>query len=375
VSDLSILGIHDDDHDDDHHSGGRRRFRRGGRGHGPGRRGGILALVLILALLAGIGFGGKILYDKVTAAADYSGLGTGSVDIQVRDGDSAGDIGATLVERGVVKSARAFVDAANADARSRSIQPGVYRLHKQMSATAALALLLEPGSSVGTRVTIPEGYTTREVFALLQKETRFRAAQFAAAARNPQALGVPAGIRSVEGFLFPATYDFAPGATPAQMLRRMVATFATRVDLSSLGVAGNSLGLSWYQVLTLASLLEEEAITEDFGKVARVVCNRLHSGMRLGLDATINYALGRPHIRLSEQETFLQTPYNTYRHAGLPPTPIANPGLAAVRAAMSPTPGSWLYFVKIDKAGHSYFTADYRDFLRAKQQAQASGVY
>lgn len=373
MSDLSILGIHDDDDHDGNphptggrHSGSRRRSSR---------RGSILALALILVVLAGIGLGGSVLYDKVAAAGDYSGPGTGSVDIQVKDGDTARDIGATLVRQGVVKSERAFANAAAADARSRSIQPGFYRLREQMSAAAAMAMLLDPTASLDTRVTIPEGYTSRQIFALLQKKTRFNATQFVAAARNPQALGVPAGIRSVEGFLFPATYDFVPSTTPEQMLQQMVATFTARVDLDSLATAGRPYGLNWYQVLNVASLLEEEAITTDFGRVARVVYNRLHTGMRLGLDSTINYALGRPHIRLSTQQTQLPTPYNTYLHSGLPPTPIANPGLAAIQAAMSPTPGNWLYFVKIDKAGNSYFTADYNDFLRHKQQAQSSGVY
>jgi UPF0755 protein len=175
--------------------------------------------------------------------------------------------------------------------------------------------------------------------------------------------------------LFPATYDFDPGTPPADMLKEMVSTFNARVDLGMLNQAGRRVGLNWYQVLTVASLLEEEAITSDFGKVARVIVNRLAEGQRLGMDSTINYALGRSRSRVSEQETWIASPYNTYRHDGLPPTPIANPGLKAIESAMSPVPGPWLYFVKISKDGRSYFTASYSDFLAHKQQAQANGVY
>jgi UPF0755 protein len=224
-------------------------------------------------------------------------------------------------------------------------------------------------------VTIPEGFSAKEVYALLAKKTRVPVAQFVAAARNPQALGAPAGVRNIEGLLFPATYDFDPGTPAADMLKEMVSAFNDRVDLPTLGASGQARRLNWYQVLTIASMLEEEAITDDFGKVATVIDNRLSEGQRLGMDSTINYALGRSRIRVSEHETFIESPYNTYRHSGLTPTPIANPGLKAIQAAMNPTPGPWLYFVKINKDGHSYFTASYSDFLVHKQQAQANGIY
>jgi len=380
VSDLSILGVYDDDYDrsgdgrQGRRAGGRGSGRRGSR-RGRGRRGGVVVLLIVVVVLAGLGLGGKMLYANVTGGADYSGDGTGSVDVQVKRGDSARDIGVTLAHQGVVQSEGAFAHAAAAEPRSRTIQPGYYRLRQRMSASAALGLLLDPRSRLNTKVTIPEGYTSRQVYTLLGQRLKINPRVFLDAAQNPQALGVPAGIRSVEGFLFPATYDLDPGATPVEALRQMVATWTARVNVDVLTEAGRPLGLNWYQVLTVASLVEEEAITADFAKVARVVDNRLRTGMRLGFDSTINYVLNRPRIRLSEQDTFLETPYNTYRHAGLPPTPIANPGLAAVLAAMSPARGSWLYFVKIDKAGHSYFTGSYDDFLRHKAQAQANGIY
>jgi UPF0755 protein len=373
VSDLSILGVRDDDGDPGSHWGHGRRRR--GRRFRSGRVSGLVALVVVLALVAAVGLGGKMLFDRAFAIPDYQGEGTGKVDVQVKPGDSARDIAVTLVKLGVVKSERAFNKAAAADPEARSIRPGFYRLHRQMSGTSALALLLDPVARLNTKVTIPEGLSARQVYATLSKRTRIPMSQFVAAARNPRALGAPAGMRTIEGMLFPATYDFDPGTPAADMLKEMVSTFTARVDLGMLNQAGRRVGLSWYQVLTVASLLEEEAITPDFGKVARVIDNRLAKGQRLGMDSTINYALGRSRIRVSEQETWIASPYNTYRHAGLPPTPVSNPGLKAIESAMSPVPGPWLYFVKISRDGHSYFTASYSDFLAHKQQAQANGVY
>jgi uncharacterized YceG family protein len=374
VSDLSILGVMDDD-GDRWSSGGRDGRRQHNRRRGSGQGSGVLAVLIVLVLVGALGFGGKVLYDRAISTPDYQGDGTGTVDVQVRPGDTSRDIAVTLTRLGVVKSERAFNKAAAADESSRSIRPGFYRLHRQMSGAAALALLLDPSSRLNTKVTIPEGLSAREVYALLAKKTRVPVTQFVAAARNPQALGAPAGVRKIEGLLFPATYDFDPGTPAVDMLKEMVTTFNARVDLPTLTASGQARGLNWYQVLTIASLLEEEAITDDFGKVATVIDNRLAHGQRLGLDSTINYALGRSRIRVSEQDTFLDSPYNTYRHSGLTPTPIANPGLNAIEAAMKPTPGPWLYFVKINKDGHSYFTASYSDFLAHKQQAQANGIY
>src|SRR5262249_42582854 len=156
---------------------------------------------------------------------------------------------------GVVKSERAFNKAAAADPEARSIRPGYYRLHRQMSGASALALLLDPAARLNTKVTIPEGLSAREIYATLSKRTRIPVSQFVAAARNPRALGGPAGVRSIEGMLFPATYDFDPGMPAADMLKEMVSTFNARVGVETLSQAGRRIGLNWYQVLTVASLL------------------------------------------------------------------------------------------------------------------------
>jgi UPF0755 protein len=372
VSDLSIFGVEYDERPtraDRRRQQHRRRRRR--NPFGP-----ILGVLLIVALVAGIGYGGRKLLSRFGDVPDFPGEGTGTVLVQVRTGDTATDIAATLTERGVVKSERAFRDAAKEDPRSPSIQPGHYKLRREMSAQSALVLLLDPASRVQSKVTVPEGQSVAETLKILSTKTGVALPALQAAAKNTAALGLPGYARGrLEGFLFPATYEFDPGTQPAAILRKMVLTYRQRVEDSGLSARARALRLSPYELITVASLLEEEAITSDFSKVARVIYNRISIGQRLELDSTVNYALGRNRARVSVQDTEVNSPYNTYRREGLPPGPIANPGVGAIQAALRPARGDWLYFVKADKSGRSYFTADYADFLNAKNRAQAAGVY
>jgi UPF0755 protein len=364
------------DYDDGHTRAQRRRQRRRRRRRRRGPLGALLVLLVIGGLVAGIVYGGRSVLTRLGTVPDYPGAGTGSVRVEVQRGDTASDIAATLARAGVVKSERAFREAAKDDPRSVGIQPGYYRLRKQMSGVAALGMLLDPASRLLSRVTVPEGLIAAEILKLLAAKTGRSLAALQAAARDTAMLGLPGYARGrLEGFLFPATYDFDPGTRPAEMLRQMVATYRDKVDEQALAAAAKALGLSPYQLLTVGSLVEEEAVTPDFAKVARVIYNRLHRGQRLELDSTVNYALGRNRVRVSTKDLQVSSPYNTYRQEGLPPTPISNPGLGAIDAAVHPTAGPWLYFVKADKSGRSYFTADYQDFLRAKARAQAAGVY
>jgi UPF0755 protein len=336
----------------------------------------LLGVLLIVTLVAGIVYGGRQVLGKFGDVPDYAGEGAGTVTVQVKRGDTATDIAATLTQLGVVKSERAFRDAAKDDPRSPGIQPGYYRLHKQMSGQSALALLLDPASRVQSKFTVPEGLSAVETLKIISTKTSTPLAQLQAAAKNTTALGLPGyAAGRLEGFLFPATYEFDPGTSAVQILRTLVATYRQRVDDTGLSARSGVLGVTPYQMLTIASLLEEEAITPDFGKVARVIYNRKQLGQRLELDSTVNYALHRSRVRVSAQDLQVNSPYNTYRRAGLPPTPISNPGVVAIQAALHPVAGPWLYFVKADKSGRSYFTAGYQDFLDAKARAQAAGIF
>lgn len=338
----------------------------------------LIVLVVLVALLLAALLGGRALYRSVAAGpADYTGSGTGSVVVQVHAGDSAGAIATTLAGKQVVRSAGAFSDAASADDRSRSLQPGFYTLHEHMSGKAALALLLEPTARLRGRVTLPEGTPLTGALDKLAAGTQVSRAKYLAALANPGVLALPsyAGGKP-EGFLFPATYDVEPGTQAVDVLTMLTARYAD--EATSLGIedGARALGVSPYDVVKVASLVEAETpLDADRAKVARVIYNRLTKGMPLQLDSTINYLRSEKKARLSNADISVSSPYNTYQHKGLPPTPINSPGEKALGAALHPATGDYLFFITVDKQGHSLFTRSYDAFLAAKAKAQRDGVY
>lgn len=167
-----------------------------------------------------------------------------------------------------------------------------------------------------------------------------------------------------EGYLFPATYPLDKRATPESLLSYMVNTANQKFNGAPVAAGAQRNAMNVYQAVTIASIVQSEAATKaDMGKVARVIFNRLERGMPLQMDSTINYALNRSTLNTSQSDTRLNSPYNSYQRMGLPPTPIANPGEEAMRAAITPTPGDWLYFVTV-KPGDTRFTASYEEHQR-----------
>jgi UPF0755 protein len=230
-----------------------------------------------------------------------------------------------------------------------------------MSGAAALELMLDPSSRLVTKVTIPEGTIAANTLQKIADATGMPLADLQAAAANPAALGLPAYANgSLEGFLFPATYDVEPDDTPASVLSAMVSGTVSMLD--DLQVPQDQR----LSVLTEASIVQAEAgSVEDMGKVARVLDNRMAQGMRLQLDTTVNYANGKGGITTSADDRANPSPYNTYMHDGLPPGAIGNPGRDAVEATLNPPAGDWLYFVVVDPD-----TGDTRFAATAEEHAQ-----
>lgn len=374
MSDLWILGTNDEEEQPaperrrDRKGRGRRRRRRRGRG--------AFAMIFALLVIAGLGtggyLGGRAALDRLRSTPDYTGDGDGEVTIQIEEGDTSAQIGAKLVEADVVKSEKAFNESAAADSRILSIQPGFYTLRHHMSAQAAVALLLDPAARAG-HVTVPEGQIAKDTIALLAEGTGIPADDFNAVLADPSGIGLPDYAHGkVEGFLYPATYDFPTDATATDVLSTMVDTFKTNADTDELAADAQAIGYSPYQVLIVASLLEKEGITDDFGKIARVIYNRLDQGMTLDLDSTINYGLGTNELAV---DTDADTLYNTYQHDGLTPTPISNPGDDAITAALHPESGEWLYFVKANEDGHSAFAVTLEEHRDNVDRAIADGVF
>jgi UPF0755 protein len=337
----------------------------------------LVVLVVLVVLIAGALFAVGKVKNHFRDAPDYTGSGTGRAVVQIKPGDSAYNLAVKLAEMGVVKSAAAFRKVAAGDEDATKLQPGYYQLRQHMSAAAALDLLLDPKARLLGHATIPEGSTVQQALAILARNTEIPLEDLQAAAANPGALGVPPYANGkLEGFLFPATYDVEPGTTAVEVLTMMVDRFKEAAQTTGLEERSQALGITPYQALTLASIIERESrVDEEYPKVARVVYNRLQQKIPLYVDATILYGLGRTSGGLKKSELEKDTPYNTRLHTGLPPTPISNPGEAALDGALNPDNGTWLYYVLADKAGHHLFTADYNEFLRQKSKSQAEGIF
>jgi UPF0755 protein len=330
----------------------------------------LLALLVVAALLGGLLVVGMKLI-KTGGADDYPGPGTGSVDIRVVPNATTQQIANTLAANGVIKDAHTFVAITQNDARVQRIQPGTYAMRMHMSCSGALDLLLDPSSKLTTRVVIPEGATVKKALQLLAAKGGLDADDLATALNDPNALGLPSYANGKpEGFLFPATYDIDPSSTAADQLKIMVTRWnQAAVDVSLVSKA-KAMKTTPYNVLIVASLLQAEVQPNDFTKVARVIYNRLAKGMDLQLDTTVLYALGRTGTTaLSPKDLKVDSPYNTYLHSGLPPTPIDNPGEAALAAALAPAKGNWTYYVTVNlKTGETKFTNSYHQFLLFKQE-------
>jgi UPF0755 protein len=335
-----------------------------------GRGAVVLAVVVfgaVLALIAGV-----LLKDRIfpSAGDDFAGSGTGEVVIQVKEGQTLSDIGITLKENGVVASVQSFIDASAANPESATIGPGYYLLAEQMSAESALNTMLDPASRVVTKVVIPEGLREDQVVKRLSDASDIPKARFMAAIKNAGSLGLPKWANgNAEGFLFPATYEFPPKATAKDMIEAMIGRWQQTADALRFTDRAKKTGYTPYEVMVIASLVQAEGHPDDYGKVSRVVYNRLAAGMPLQFDATVNYALRKSDINLSPDEIATSSPYNTYQNTGLPPTPINQPGEAAMEAALNPDDGDWLYFVAVNPdTGQTKFTSDYTEFLGFKAE-------
>lgn len=359
------------------------------------RRGQRVFIVLAIVIVLAAGIAAAVVVPKLSdwfGTPDYSGAGTGAATVVVDNGDLASDIGATLEHEQVVKSAKAFVDAAAKDPASRNIQPGTYRLHLHMSGQAALTLLLDPASRVASNdVLIKEGYSSMEVEAELVKVLgKDQQPAIAKAIADVADFGFPIGYSaksgtptSVEGFLYPATYAVSPGDTPASILQSMKQAFTTYDHDNGFATAAGKLKITPYEALTIASMIESEALHDaDRPKVARVILNRLKAGMPLGIDATSIYGalladpalISKPRQTVADSINFnLTAPYNTRLVPGLPPTPISNPGADSLEAAVNPAAGDWLYYVNGDAEGNLFFTSSPSEFEVAKQKCHVNG--
>ncbi|WP_246090484.1 endolytic transglycosylase MltG [Nonomuraea deserti] len=337
------------------------------RRRGALRRAGLLSTGLLVSLVA-VGAGAIAVLKPYISPDDFDGPGSGSVTVRIAPGSSAEAIGSTLADAGVVASARSFVKVSEDRAVTGRLRPGHYRMRKGMAAGAALDLLLAPSSRIVKRVTVPEGLRAAEVLARVAQQTGLPLKELQGVDRA--LVGLPDYAPGIEGFLFPATYEVEPGDTAVDVLAAMVERFRAAARQVGLAAEAAKVHLTPLEAVTVASLIQAEGGTDaDYPKIARVIYNRLAKDTPLEIDSTVLYAQKRRTLRITESDTRVDSPYNTYRHKGLPPGPIANPGEKALMAALHPAEGDWHWFVTTDPAHRiTKFTNKESEFVRYREE-------
>ncbi|MEU1980432.1 endolytic transglycosylase MltG [Nocardia sp. NPDC019395] len=361
------------------------------------------AIVLVLVVGAGV----YKIVNRYTPPEDFAGPGGAPVVVQVADGDTATEIAATMAEAGVVASSDAFYEAAVQNEGMSSVQPGYYAVPERSPAKDAVAALIAPESRVGTMV-ISEGrqlHDQHDVNTGARKEgiytkiatascvgagdqrhcVTYEQLEEAGASTDLAALGVPEWAmenvrqvpdrrRQLEGLIAAGSWDFDPNSSAQEILRKLVSESAASYEATGVLQSGGANGLSPYQTLIGASMVEREALPQDMSKVARVILNRLEVGQPMQFDSTVNYALDKTELATTDADRAQTTPWNTYAMAGLPATPIASPSIGALQAMEKPEPGDWLYFVTVDQQGTTLFTKSYSEHLQNIEQALNSGI-
>jgi UPF0755 protein len=327
----------------------------------------VVGVGLVIVLLAG-----WWVYRKI----DPPGGPGAQVTVDVPKGSSTARIADLLDAAGVVADARVFRIYSKIDGGG-PWQAGTYVFRKNSAVDDAIAVLDAGPQNSYTRLTIPEGYTLEQIAERVGRIPGRSAQKFLELANGGAVRSSvePAGSNNLEGLLYPDTYQLDEHDDEARILQRMVQAMDQK--LVELGVPdkAKALGVTPYQLVTIASMIEREArVPDERPKVARVVYNRLERGMRLGIDATTRYELKKPTAPLRKSELERDSPYNTRTRAGLPPTPISNPGAASLDAAANPADGTWIYYVIADAEGHHTFATTDAEFQRAKRAAQQKGL-
>jgi len=322
--------------------GARRRARRRPRAAGPShpRRGRLLAAGIALAFLVAAAWFAISLFQP------FKGEGEGrAIRVSIPRGASLGGIADILEDNGVISSSGFFQLRARLSGASEDLKPGSYELREDMSFSAALDELKKGVPPNVVIISIPEGRSRREVAPLVKRlDGNYMRATRRARGFNPREYRAPRGA-TLEGFLFPATYELKKGQPVKRLVREQLAAFERNFRKVDLKFARTK-NLTPYDVLIIASLIDREAaVANERPIIASVIYNRLRNNISLGIDATVRFITGNWTQPLRQSELANPSPYNTRIHQGLPPGPIGNPGLASIKAAAHPARTRYLFYV------------------------------
>ena len=313
-----------------------------------------VGVLLLLVLIAG-GAVGVVLYRR--AEEPYKAYQTTEQFVEIAPGSSTRAIGDALIGAGVVRDGATFRVALWRTGSARMLKAGTYRFDESMTAVDVVRKIAK-GDTWVQRITFPEGLNMMEMARIFEQQKFGPTAAFLEAARNVEPVAsIDPAAKDLEGYLFPETYSLPPKTTATKLVQLMTARFE-QLFTAEMRAAAGTLGLSVRQAVTLASIVEKEtAQASERPIVAAVYLNRLKIGMPLQCDPTVIYAMERSghysgNIRRADLE--IDSPYNTYRYPGLPPGPIASPGLASLKAAVDPAPVDYLYFVSRNDGTHVF---------------------
>ena len=371
-----------------------------------GRTRGVAVLVASILLIIG-----AVVYIAFARAnstgSDFNGTGNGVEQVvEIPEGSTLSAMGPALVDKGIVRSDKAFQNATMANPDADNIQPGFYRLQEKMSAESAVAALLDPANQIDM-LKIPGGSTLMDVrvvggdtrlgiYSNISKVScgdegergdcvKVKDLHDVAANADPASLGVPdwaiepvnahkGDPKRLEGLIAPGEYIVDPSADAQTILTNLITRTTEKYNSTDIVGRAKAVGLSPYDLLTAASLVEREAPEGEFDKVARVILNRLKEPMRLEFDSTVNYGLESVELATGDSDRKKVTPWNTYAKDGLPETPIASPSEEAIQAMEHPAEGEWLFFVTIDDEGTTLFSNNFDEHQGNVQRAYDSGI-
>ncbi len=334
--------------------------------------GGRRVILIALAAFILVAGGGVVWYQRQVNPPGAPGK---LISVTIPEGAASGTIAAILDDKGIISSARVF--KLYLRIHPADLKAGIYELRENASMSDVVKLLEAGPKVIFHRLTIPEGFRLSQIAERVGQLPGKSAEAFLAAAASGRVRSdfQPPNVNNLEGLLFPDTYFVEDDDTEEDILVRMVATFDEVATAE--GVATASTGHSPYENLVIASLIESEGkVAAERPKIARVIENRLKVNMLLQLDATVNYARGgrRPNGQTLFSDLKNPSPYNTYVHKGLPPTPISAPSRASIRAALNPVDGPWIYYVKFQKDGTHKFSVTLSEHNAAVADAKRRGV-
>ncbi len=348
------------------------RVRAGGSHAPSSRRGRALAIIAIILAAA-------LIWFLVQLFQPFHGAGTGKLTVTIPAHSTSSQIGDQLAREGVISSSFFFELRATLAGERGNLRSGTYHLARDMSYGDVLKLLTTaPPAARVTDLTVIEGRTRRQLDALLRTQGvrgSYLAATRHSSQLDPTSYGAPRGIGSLEGFLFPSTYQLREPIRLTELVADQLKAFRQQFKRVQLGYAQRK-HLTAYDVLTIASIIQGEARTaRDQSLISSVIYNRLKAHMRLQMDDTVRFASGNYDHPITVSQLALRSPWNTYTHDGLPVTPIDSPGLAAIQAAAHPANTNYLFFVvKPCGNGSHAFASNYAEFqvLQTRYQAARS---